>query len=90
MAGNSQMNDNERGLFSLSGITGMLIATVLLLTILAVLVFNSVLVQQREAQNYYKINQELNGLKVIGLLLLVSAVLSAYLAFFDSARVYVG
>ncbi len=63
MAGNSQMNDNERGLFSLSGITGMLIATVLLLTILAVLVFNSVLVQQREAQNYYKINQELNGLK---------------------------
>jgi hypothetical protein len=28
--------------------------------------------------------------KVIGLLLLVSAVLSAYLAFFDSARVYVG
>ncbi len=63
MAGNSQMNDNERGLFSLSGITGMLIATVLLLTIWAVLVFNSVLVQQREAQNYYKINQELNGLK---------------------------
>lgn len=63
MAGNSQMNDNERGLFSLSGITGMLIATVLLLTILAVLVFNSVIVQQSEAQNYYKINQDLNGLK---------------------------
>lgn len=63
MAGNSQMNENERGLFSLSGITGMLIATVLLLTILAVLVFNSVLVQQNEAQNYYKINQELDGLK---------------------------
>jgi len=63
MAGNSQMNENERGLFALSGITGMLIATVLLLTILAVLVFNSVLVQQREAQNYYKINQDLNGLE---------------------------
>ena len=28
--------------------------------------------------------------KIIGLLLLVSAVLSAYLSFFDSARVYVG
>ncbi len=28
--------------------------------------------------------------KIIGLLLLVSAVVSAYLAFFDSARVYVG
>lgn len=63
MAGNSQMNDNERGLFALNGITGMLIATVLLLTILAVLVFSSVMVQQNEAQNFYKINQDLNALK---------------------------
>ncbi len=66
MAGNTQMNDNERGLFSLiHGITGMLIATVLLLTILGVLVFNAVVVQQREAQNYYKVNQELDGLKAV-------------------------
>lgn len=64
MAGNTQMNENERGIFKLNGITGMLIATVLLLTILAVLVFNSVLVQQREANNFYKINQDLNGLKM--------------------------
>lgn len=63
MAGNSQMNDNERGLFALNGITGLLIATVLLLTILAVLVFSSVMVQQNEAQNFYKINQDLNALK---------------------------
>ncbi len=64
MAGNSQMNENERGLFSLlHGITGMLIATVLLLTILAVLVFNAIVVQQNEAQNFYKINQSLDGLK---------------------------
>lgn len=64
MAGNTQMNDNERGLFSLlHGITGMLIATVLLLTILAVLVFNALVVQQREAQNFYKVNQSLDGLK---------------------------
>jgi len=64
MAGNTQMNDNERGLFSLlHGITGMLIATVLLLTILAVLVFNAVVVQQNEAQNFYKVNQDLNALK---------------------------
>ncbi len=28
--------------------------------------------------------------KIIGLLLLVTAVVSAYLAFFDSAKVYVG
>ena len=64
MAGNTQMNENERGIFKLNGITGMLIATVLLLTILVVLVFNSVLVQQKEATNFYKINQDLNGLKM--------------------------
>lgn len=64
MAGNSQMNENERGLFSLlHGITGMLIATVLLLAILAVLVTTAVSVQQQEAQNFYKINQDLNALK---------------------------
>lgn len=62
MAGNTQMNGNERGLFKLNGITGMLIAVVLLLTILATLVTNALLVQQREASNYYKVNQDLNGL----------------------------
>lgn len=63
MAGNSQMNENERGIFALNGITGMLIATVLLLTILATLVYTSVVVQQNEAQNFYKINSDLNALK---------------------------
>lgn len=64
MAGNTEMNDNERGLFSLvHGITGMLIAVVLLLTILVVLGYNAIVVQQNEAQNFYKINQDLNGLK---------------------------
>jgi hypothetical protein len=62
MAGNTQMNENERGIFKLNGITGMLIAVVLLLTILATLVTNALLVQQREATNYYKVNQDLNGL----------------------------
>lgn len=62
MAGNTQMNESERGMFKLNGITGMLIAVVLLLSILAFLVTNALLVQQREASNYYKINQELTGL----------------------------
>ena len=62
MAGNTQMNENERGIFKLSGITGMLIATVLLLTILGVLTFSGIKVQQNEASNFYKINQDLNGL----------------------------
>jgi len=65
MAGNTQMNDNERGIFSLMhGITGMLIATVLLLSILGVLTYFAIDVQKREATNFYKINQDLNGLKM--------------------------
>jgi len=62
MAGNTQMNENERGIFKLSGITGMLIATLLLLSILVVLTFNAINVQQDESTNFYKINQDLNGL----------------------------
>ena len=64
MAGNTQMNENERGIFKLSGITGMLIATVLLLTILVVLTIFGIKVQQNESTNFYKINQDLNGLKM--------------------------
>ena len=64
MALNTQMNENERGIFKLSGITGMLIATALLLTILGVLTYNGIKVQQNEANNFYKINQDLNGLKM--------------------------
>lgn len=64
MAGNTQMNENERGIFKLNGITGMLVAVVLLLSILGFLVFNALIVQQREASNFYKINQDLNGLKM--------------------------
>lgn len=62
MAGNTQMNENERGIFKLNGITGMLIATVLLLTILVVLTVFGIKVQQDESTNFYKINQDLNGL----------------------------
>ena len=64
MAGNTQMNENERGIFKLNGITGMLVAVVLLLSILGFLVFNSIIVQQKAASNVYKINQDLNALKM--------------------------
>ena len=65
MAGNTQMNENERGLFSLvHGITGMLIATVLLLSILGVLSYFAVVTQQANAENFYEINQDLNALKM--------------------------
>ena len=64
MAGSTQMNENERGIFKLNGITGMLVAVVLLLSILGILTFNGLKVQQNEASNFYKINQDLNGLKM--------------------------
>ena len=66
MAGNTQMNENERGLFSLlHGITGMLIATVLLLSILGVLTVLSIGTQAGNATNYYEVNQDIHGLKFI-------------------------
>ena len=64
MAGNTKMNDSERGIFSLvHGITGMLIAVVLLLSILGALTYFAVVTQQNNAENFYEINQDLNGLK---------------------------
>lgn len=65
MAGNTEMNENERGLFSLQhGITGMLIATVLLLSILGVLTVMAIQTQAANATNYYKVNQDLTALKM--------------------------
>ncbi len=51
------MNEN-RSLFALDGITGMLIATVLLLSILAFLTVNAMGVQNANAENFYKIKDE--------------------------------
>jgi len=64
MAGNTQMNDSERGVFSLiHGVSGMLIAVVLLLSILGTLTYFAVVTQQANAENFYEINQDLNALK---------------------------
>ncbi len=66
MAGNTQMNDNERGVFSfLHGITGMLVAVVLLLGILGVMAVVGLNVQSAEATNYYSINTDTDGLRMI-------------------------
>ena len=62
MAGNTQMNENERGVFKIHGITGMLIATALLLGILVALTMSAINVQQDQSTNFYKINQDINGL----------------------------
>ncbi len=48
----------NRSIFSLDGITGMLIATVLLLGILAFLTVLGLGAQQNNAANFYKIENE--------------------------------
>lgn len=49
------MENENRSIFALDGITGMLIATVLLLSILVVLTIWNINVQAAEATNYYEI-----------------------------------
>lgn len=51
------MNEN-RSVFALDGVTGMLIATILLLSILAVLTVWGLGVQNANANNYYDIKDE--------------------------------
>ncbi|MCK9374036.1 MAG: DUF4006 family protein [Sulfuricurvum sp.] len=48
----------NRSIFALHGITGMLIATVLLLSILAVLTTWGLGVQQGSATNFYQVENE--------------------------------
>jgi hypothetical protein len=52
------MNEN-RSVFALDGVTGMLIATVLLLGILAFLTVWNMSVQNANAENYYKWNSDI-------------------------------
>jgi len=52
------MENENRSLFSLHGITGMLIAVVLLLSIVGVLTYFSVITQAANANNFYKIDNE--------------------------------
>ena len=51
------MNEN-RSVFALDGVTGMLIATVLLLSILAVLTVLGLGVQTAQAENFYDIKDQ--------------------------------
>ena len=64
MAGNTQMNENERGIFALNGLSGFLVAVVLLLSILGTLTVLSFSTQAANATKFYEINQDLNGLKM--------------------------
>lgn len=61
------MNENQnRCIFSLNGITGMLIATVLLLSILGVLTYLGIIAQQETAQAPYGFDRsELSQVKMV-------------------------
>ncbi|MCE3576949.1 DUF4006 family protein [Campylobacter jejuni] len=59
------MENNNRCVFSLSGVTGMLIATVLLLTILAVLTIWSLKAQQEVMQKPYSL-KDVQSVKMFG------------------------
>lgn len=48
----------KRSIFALDGITGMLIAVVLLLSIVGVLTYFSVTTQAANATNFYKVDNE--------------------------------
>ncbi len=56
MAGNTQMEEYERGVFSFHGVIGMAIATALLLSILVGLSIWGLKVQQDSATKPYEIN----------------------------------
>jgi hypothetical protein len=59
-----EMQNSERSVFSFQhGVVGMLVATVLLLSILAGLSIIALTVQQNEATNVYKIN-DINNLQM--------------------------
>lgn len=54
------MEESKRNIFGLNGITGMLIATVLLISILVVLTILGLGVQQEQASNFYEIKDAKN------------------------------
>lgn len=59
------MNEN-RCVFALNGVTGMLIATVLLLSILGVLTYLGIMAQQDAMQKPYSFERgELNSVKML-------------------------
>ncbi|AQW85625.1 putative protein (DUF4006 domain) [Campylobacter pinnipediorum subsp. caledonicus] len=56
------MQNENRSIFALNGVTGMLIATVLLLSILGVLTYFAIIIQQDVSTKPYKI-ENASGLK---------------------------
>jgi len=66
MAGNTQIDPNtEGGLFSfLHGLTGYFVFLALFLTLVFVLTYNAVMVQNENAEKFYSVNPDLHALKM--------------------------
>ena len=66
MAGNTQIDPRvEGGLFSfMHGLLGYAVFIVIFLTIVVWLTASGIFVQQDNSTKFYKINQDLNGLKM--------------------------
>lgn len=58
-----EMNEEERNVFALHGLTGGLIATLLLVSVFAVLTYLAIGVQQANAENFYKIDRDIHVIK---------------------------
>jgi len=65
MAGNTQIDPNrEGGLFSfMHGLTGYFVFLVIFLGIVFTLTYKAIVVQNENATKFYKVNQDLDGLK---------------------------
>jgi len=66
MAGNTQIDPTtEGGLFSfLHGLTGYFVFLALFLTLVFVLTYNAVMVQNENAEKFYSVNPDLHALKM--------------------------
>ena len=60
------MENTNRGVFALNGVSGMLIATVLLLSILGVLTYFAIVLQQEVAYKPYTLNASELKMKSVG------------------------
>ncbi|NPA60695.1 MAG: DUF4006 family protein [Epsilonproteobacteria bacterium] len=67
MAGNTQIDPKtEGGLFSfLHGLTGFFIFLAIFLGIVFTLTYKGIVIQNENATKFYKVNQDLDGLKFV-------------------------
>ena len=63
MDSETQMKESERSVFGLNGVSGLLIAVVLLVIVTGALTYLGTTTQYENATKYYKINDDLHAIK---------------------------